>query len=63
MSDEQAAGDTNHELSGTVGGNAWQIRDVHGDIHLGPGTPPPRVPRQLPGIAGHLVGRDRELAR
>ncbi|MCK2239476.1 MULTISPECIES: hypothetical protein [unclassified Crossiella] len=62
MTEDKAAGDSNNELSGTVGGNAWQIRDVHGDLHVGPGAPPPRVPRQLPGIAGHLVGRARELA-
>ncbi|MCO1578724.1 hypothetical protein M8C13_23500 [Crossiella sp. SN42] len=62
MSDDTPPGGSNNDLSGSVGGDAWQIRDVHGDIHLGPGPAPLRTPRQLPGIPGHLVGRDRELA-
>ncbi|GLZ39282.1 hypothetical protein [Actinokineospora sp. NBRC 105648] len=63
MSDDKAGGDSaDHSVTGGVGGDAAQVRDVHGDIYFGGTRATDRpVPHQLPAGPLTLVGRATQL--
>jgi tetratricopeptide (TPR) repeat protein len=50
-----------NEVSGWVGGSTMQVGVVHGDIQLQGGPRGLLVPRQLPAVVPHFVGRRAEL--
>jgi tetratricopeptide (TPR) repeat protein len=60
--DKNKPSDTSdNRADGHVDGHLLQAREIHGGIHLHGNVQPRVLPRQLPPVARHFVGRRREL--